>query len=304
VLYGVKPVIIAVIIQSLWGLGRVALKTVPLASVGTAGIVAAFFGVHEPAILFGAGVVVVPGRWLGSLRSSGNTNLFPLVQRMLFAPLAQTAVTTGVAVSFRLWPLFLFFLKVGSVLFGSGYVLLVFLRADLVERWHWLTESQLLDGHRRGAGDTRPQSSPPPYPQLIEFTYGNRPGVVPGGERGKFLPRTLADPEDAGGEGEREDGHNLVDEWLRQHPRSSFVRNKSQFDAVDPRATDRLLGLFERSHMEYEHDRPKDAGGEPSLTEMTSKAIDILARNRRGYFLICLEGARTSGGGRPQNSSI
>jgi chromate transporter len=58
---------------------------------------------------------------------------------------APVAGAAAAAASFGLWPLFLFFLKVGAVLFGSGYVLLAFLRADLVERWHWLTESQLLD---------------------------------------------------------------------------------------------------------------------------------------------------------------
>ncbi len=65
----------------------------------------------------------------------------PLLGIVPTVPLA----TTSVAASFGLWPLFLFFLKVGSVLFGSGYMLLVFLRADLVERWHWLTENQLMD---------------------------------------------------------------------------------------------------------------------------------------------------------------
>jgi alkaline phosphatase len=127
--------------------------------------------------------------------------------------------------------------------------------------------------------------------QLVEFPYGNGLEVVMGGGRGKFLSRATADPEDAGQTGERKDGRNLADEWLGQRPRSAYVWNKSQFDAVEIARTDRLLGLFERSHMEYEHDRPKDAGGEPSLSEMTSKAIDLLAKNRRGYFLM-VEGGR------------
>lgn len=122
--------------------------------------------------------------------------------------------------------------------------------------------------------------------QLVEFPYGNGPEVALSGGRGKFLPRTVSDPEDEGRTGEREDGRNLVEEWVRKRPRSAYAWNKSQFDAADPRTTDRLLGLFERSHMEYEHDRPKDKGGEPSLAEMTSKAIDILAKNRKGYFLM------------------
>lgn len=127
--------------------------------------------------------------------------------------------------------------------------------------------------------------------QLVEFPYGNGLEVALGGGRGKFLPRAVADPEDEGRTGERADGRNLVEEWARKRPRSVYAWNKSQFDAADPRTTDRLLGLFERSHMEYEHDRPKDKGGEPSLTEMTSKAIDILSKNRKGYFLM-VEGGR------------
>lgn len=122
--------------------------------------------------------------------------------------------------------------------------------------------------------------------QFVEFPYGNGPEVALGGGRGKFLPRSVADPEDERQTGERADGRNLIDEWLGKRPRSVYAWNKSQFDAADPRSTDRLLGLFERSSMEYEHDRPKDKGGEPSLAEMTSKAIDILAKNRRGYFLM------------------
>jgi alkaline phosphatase len=131
--------------------------------------------------------------------------------------------------------------------------------------------------------------------QLIEFKYGDGPEVVLGGGRSKFLPRTAADPEDPGRTGERLDGRDLINEWVRQRPRSAYVWNKAQFDSIELRKTDRLLGLFERSHMEYEHDRPKDTGKEPSLSEMTSKAIDMLARNRRGYFLM-VEGGRIDHG--------
>jgi chromate transporter len=86
--------------------------------------------------------------------------------------------------SFGLWPLFLFFLKVGSVLFGSGYVLLVFLRADLVERWHWLTEAQLLDAIAVG------QMIPGPVfttATFIGYVLGGSPGAVVA-TVGIFLP--------------------------------------------------------------------------------------------------------------------
>jgi chromate transporter len=141
-LYGVKPVIIAVVLQALWGLGRSALKTKPLAVLALAAAAASFFGGNELAILFGAGLLVAILRhFFQRLPTKGVTRLLAVVP---VVPLAA-AVPAITAAPFSLWPMFLFFLKVGSVLFGSGYVLLAFLRADLVDRWHWLTESQLLD---------------------------------------------------------------------------------------------------------------------------------------------------------------
>jgi chromate transporter len=142
-LYGVKPIIIAVILQALWGLGKAALKTRVLMAVGAAGILLGFLGINELMILFGAGIAVGLGSWLTHQRKGSRHYFLSFIQIL---PLAQmTAKASTAAVSFGLWPLFFFFLKVGSVLFGSGYVLLAFLRADLVEGWHWLTEGQLLD---------------------------------------------------------------------------------------------------------------------------------------------------------------
>ena len=139
VLYGVKPVVIAVVVQALWRLGRSAVRTPLVAAVAVAATVLAALGVHELLVLFGMGLAVPVVRGL-------------FVRPRSAAPAVLLAVPTlpavGVAAapaSFGLGPLFLFFLKVGSVLFGSGYVLLAFLRADLVERYGWLSERELLD---------------------------------------------------------------------------------------------------------------------------------------------------------------
>lgn len=122
--------------------------------------------------------------------------------------------------------------------------------------------------------------------QLIEFSYGNGLEVAMGGGRSKFLPRETPDPEYAGKKGERMDKRDLPTEWTGKYRNSAYIWNKRQFDAVDPKKTDHVLGLFEPSQMQFSYDRPGDPGGEPSLSEMTSKSIDILSRNEKGYFLM------------------
>jgi chromate transporter len=141
-LYGVKPVIIAVVLQALWGLGRTAIKSPLLAVLGMAAVTLALAGVNELLVLFGAGAFMVS---VESMSRKGATARPLLALVPINLATATGAATAGVAAPVGLMPLFLFFLKVGSVLFGSGYVLLAFLRADLVDRWHWLTEAQLLD---------------------------------------------------------------------------------------------------------------------------------------------------------------
>ena len=148
-LYGVKPVIIAIVVQALWNLGRSAVKTKLLAAAGLIAAAASFFGVNELIVLFGCGFGLLAIRATDKRTPGALGGFAPLFANLPGASTATatTAVATGVAVAapFSLNLLFFFFLKVGAVLFGSGYVLLAFLRADLVERWHWLTESQLLD---------------------------------------------------------------------------------------------------------------------------------------------------------------
>jgi alkaline phosphatase len=112
--------------------------------------------------------------------------------------------------------------------------------------------------------------------------------VAMGGGRSKFLRSTDADPEYADRKGERK-ARNLTEEWTSRG--GAFVFDKKGFDALDPAATGPVLGIFEPSHMQFELDREKDRGGEPSLAEMTEKAIRILQRGPNGYFLM-VEGGR------------
>lgn len=135
-LYGVKPVVIAVVLQALIRLTRTAVKTKFLALIGLIAVVLSFLGVNELVVLFASGVIVGIRQWLSHQ---------PPTALLAATPIVMTLAAKTTPVSFSLWSLFLFFLKVGSVLFGSGYVLLAFLRADLVERWHWLSDAQLLD---------------------------------------------------------------------------------------------------------------------------------------------------------------
>ena len=127
--------------------------------------------------------------------------------------------------------------------------------------------------------------------QLLDFAHGDGIEVVLGGGRSKFLTESESDPEYADRKGTRRDGRSLWREWETRYKAAAVVWNQSGFDAVDPATTDHLLGLFEPSHMKFEADRAGDPGGEPSLSEMTAKAIAILARNPRGYFLM-VEGGR------------
>ncbi len=122
--------------------------------------------------------------------------------------------------------------------------------------------------------------------QLLEFSYGDGLEVALGGGRAKFLPNTLSDPEYDNRKGERLDGRDLSQEWLNKNRNSAFVWNKAQFDVIDVKKTNHLLGLFEPSQMQFEYDRSKDRSGEPSLTEMATKSVDILSQNKKGFFLM------------------
>ncbi len=138
-LYGVKPVVIAIIAQALWRLGHTALKTVPMALLAAGVAVLYAFRIHELVLLFGGGLMFMLAANISRLRRA-RLGVLPPVSAAGLISIAGSAATP-----FTLPLLFLTFLKIGAVLYGSGYVLLAFLRADLVVRYAWLTDQQLLD---------------------------------------------------------------------------------------------------------------------------------------------------------------
>ncbi len=169
-MYGVSPVIIAIVAHALWKLGKSAVKGPLSALIGALVAGLALAGWNELGLLALGGVVMVgarlgrPGIAAGMLAALGaGGTLF-----------AQGAATIAVPVT--LTRLTLFFLKVGSILFGSGYVLLAFLRADLTDRWGWLTDQQLIDAVTVG------QVTPGPV-----FTTATFIGYLLGGWAGATL---------------------------------------------------------------------------------------------------------------------
>jgi len=128
--------------------------------------------------------------------------------------------------------------------------------------------------------------------QFVNWPYGDGFEVVFGGGRQKFMPSNAQDPEYSNISGARGDGKNLIAECKKRRGRAAaYVWEKKGFDALDPAKTSHALGLFEPSDMRYETDRAKDVAGEPSLSEMTEKAIAMLRKNDTG-FLLLVEGGR------------
>jgi chromate transporter len=149
-LYGIKPVIIAVVLQAISALARTAVRSTRLAIIGAAAAAAAALRANEILVLLVAGASAVslePPRQGGA---SNERSAATARSGMLVATGGTAWSLAGSALAPTVSSIFLVFAKIGSVLFGSGYVLLAFLRADLVEHRHWLTEAQLLDAIAAG----------------------------------------------------------------------------------------------------------------------------------------------------------
>lgn len=133
-LFGIKPVVVALVAQAVWNLGKTALRTAPLAALALAAVLLAALGAPAVGLLIGAGLlwmVIQEGKRLVGHRS------------VLGAWIGLGTGSAGATLA--ILPVFFYFLKIGAVLVGSGYVLLPVLRADLVVKFHWLSDSQLLD---------------------------------------------------------------------------------------------------------------------------------------------------------------
>jgi chromate transporter len=164
-MYGIKPVVIAIVAQALWMLGRKAFKNKWLGGIGAVIFTLYFLGLNEIALLFAGGLVVMLVSNYQRLRS---------INPAIFIPIGSAAIAQ--TIPFNLSTLFLTFLKIGSVLYGSGYVLLAFLRNDFVLRLGWLTDQQLIDAVAIG------QITPGPL-----FTAATFIGYLLGGTSGALL---------------------------------------------------------------------------------------------------------------------
>jgi chromate transporter len=145
-LYGLKPVIIAIVAQALWNLARSAVKTRFLSVIAVASIGAGAAGAAALTIFAGAGVAAAFREWWRQgRRRAPLLTLLLIAAAALVAQFASHAAAPTRPKAIGLAALFVYFVKIGSVLYGSGYVLLAFLQQDLVVQWHWLTDRQLLD---------------------------------------------------------------------------------------------------------------------------------------------------------------
>lgn len=177
ILYGVKPVIIAVVAQAIWNLSRKTLRLPVLFVLALAAAAASLLGQSELLILLLIGLLTLIAE---AIRHRGEKVLvIPFLAGLTWKRAALALVPMAAApmlVPFSQQKLFFFFLKIGSVLYGSGYVLLAFLQDELVQKYGWLTQAQLLDATAVG------QFTPGPV-----FTTATFIGYILSGVSGALL---------------------------------------------------------------------------------------------------------------------
>jgi len=144
VLYAIKPAVVAIVIQALGKLGRTGVRSALLAVIAVLAAVLSLLGVSPVMVLLCAGLVSAAALTMKN-RLLGAVGFPKMVGLQKALAVAVAVVATGAAFPAELLRLFLSFLKIGSVVFGSGYVLLAFLQSEFVERLHWLTDKQLID---------------------------------------------------------------------------------------------------------------------------------------------------------------
>jgi chromate transporter len=178
VFYGLKPVILAIVFQAVWQLSFTTLKNITLAILAFFVVVFYCFGVSELVLLFASGLLSAIFHYAKNKEHRENTAMLVLSAActLLIGGSVLLAALAPGSLKYSLSSLALYFLKLGSVLYGSGYVLLAFLRTDLVERYHWLSTAQLLDAVAVG------QLTPGPL-----FTTATFVGYLLGGEVGAIV---------------------------------------------------------------------------------------------------------------------
>ncbi len=187
-LYAIKPVVVAIVMQALWKLSKTGVRTTLLAAIAALAVVLNLFGLGPILVLLIAGTISAAALWLKmKMRMKSGPAAVSMAALPKFFAAALVTAATAAALPFSLWRLFLSFLKIGSVIFGSGYVLLAFLQSEFVERLHWLTEKQLIDAVAVG------QFTPGPVfttATFIGYILGGWPGAIVA-TVGIFLPGFL-----------------------------------------------------------------------------------------------------------------